>query len=349
MGYSDVLELGEARFRADKESSAGLERFNIRQKKWTRVELKKPKPESKYPYTIVGCDDKKNLKYHRIIHKIYNKDFDIYNEKILIDHIDGNPLNCHKDNLKESTPQENSQNRLSNPHYHTRDNIWQIELKKSDGERLCHRFPDTQEGRDAARDKLIELKWEHHRKKIEPTQIVFVKSEPKHYLSPHHPCIAKGKKFKYDGSELLAFRCGQLYRWYRGKWNFISLGKKCQVGINGQHIGYYRLLAHVFIPDFDINDRKQLIDHINRNDRDNRISNLRVATHTQNSINRALRPYYHKKAKVWVAQIRYKRKRIQKCFKTYREAAATCIILKKFLQGVPIYKSDKIWEEPPTS
>jgi hypothetical protein len=49
---------------------------------------------------------------HRIIYYAFNPDFDIYNPSIILDHIDGNPLNNALENLRIVTIQENAHNQI---------------------------------------------------------------------------------------------------------------------------------------------------------------------------------------------------------------------------------------------
>ena len=74
-----------------------------------------------------------------------------------------------------------------------------------------------------------------------------------------------------------------------------------------------RVIFYAYFPDlFDINDPITTIDHINRNSLDNRISNLRVATRTEQNLNREFKNakgYYWNKGK-WHAQIQINGKQI---------------------------------------
>jgi hypothetical protein len=47
---------------------------------------------------------------HRLIYLFYNPDFDIFNKKIYIDHLDRDKSNNSIENLRSGTPQENSFN-----------------------------------------------------------------------------------------------------------------------------------------------------------------------------------------------------------------------------------------------
>jgi hypothetical protein len=62
-------------------------------------------------YNIIRCNNKMVYR-HRIIFYALNPDFDIYNQTIILDHIDGNPLNNALENLRIVTFQENSHNQL---------------------------------------------------------------------------------------------------------------------------------------------------------------------------------------------------------------------------------------------
>ena len=62
-------------------------------------------------YNSIACNNKMVFR-HRIIFYAFNPNFDIYNKNIILDHIDGKPLNNALDNLRIVTVQENMHNQL---------------------------------------------------------------------------------------------------------------------------------------------------------------------------------------------------------------------------------------------
>lgn len=93
----------DSHFKLDSESPSGLTR--IRNGKVAGT-LDKSRKEPRWRVNFKG-----KLYYnYRIIYWLYNKDFDIHDKSIVIDHIDGNPLNNSIDNLRAVTQQENTWN-----------------------------------------------------------------------------------------------------------------------------------------------------------------------------------------------------------------------------------------------
>jgi hypothetical protein len=66
----------------------------------------------------------------------------------------------------------------------------------------------------------------------------------------------------------------------------------------------HRIIAYTYLG-LDINNPKILIDHIDRNTQNNRVSNLRLVTHQQNCFNTIAKGYYwNKRSQKWLAQIK---------------------------------------------
>jgi hypothetical protein len=53
---------------------------------------------------------KRGFLFHRLMYYFYNQEWDIFNKKLVIDHVDRNPLNNNIDNLRVVTQQENTFN-----------------------------------------------------------------------------------------------------------------------------------------------------------------------------------------------------------------------------------------------
>jgi len=108
--------------------------------------------------------------------------------------------------------------------------------------------------------------------------------------------------------------------------------KRC---VNNESHGYYsiavghkyykkhRVCYYAHNPEWNIYDssRDNSIDHIDRNRTNNHITNLRVATHSQNKENNVAKGYYHDKSKNrWYARVQKHGKIYNKYCKTEEEA-----------------------------
>ena len=97
----------------------------------------------------------------------------------------------------------------------------------------------------------------------------------------------------------------------------------------------HRLVALTWID----NDRPDaiVVDHINRNTRDNNVENLRWLTHSENNHNRAGKGYcWHKRVKRWYSQIRVNGKKIHLgSFDSEEDASkAFCDASRKYFPGI---------------
>jgi len=104
-----------------------------------------------------------------------------------------------------------------------------------------------------------------------------------------------------------------------------------QVRVNGKLLKRHRLVMAAYKPDFDINNKKHVIDHIDENKINNSMDNLRVVTNQHNCFNRSkVKGYsWDKKAKRWRAVIRVNRKRKHiGYFDTEEEARAAYLAAK---------------------
>lgn len=83
-----------------------------------------------------------------------------------------------------------------------------------------------------------------------------------------------------DGMIFNRVRNGKKFAWTNGRKNNVGY---YQVGIRGKLYLVHRLVAETFIPN---PEQKPTVDHINREPSDNRLCNLRWATHKEQVDNR---------------------------------------------------------------
>jgi hypothetical protein len=118
-----------------------------------------------------------------------------------------------------------------------------------------------------------------------------------------------------NGVKLLVFESGTIYRFSFGKMKLVNnLSDNDgynRFGINGKNIFRHRIMAYTWL-DFDINNSKLQIDHIDGDRINNHISNLRVVNHQQNQWNQTKAKGYSwdKKANKFKSCIRLNNKTI---------------------------------------
>jgi hypothetical protein len=89
----------------------------------------------------------------------------------------------------------------------------------------------------------------------------------------------------------------------------------------------HRLVAFAYLG-LDIENPKQVIDHINRDTFDNRVSNLRIVSHQQNMFNRNAKGY-SKRGNKYVVKIRINGKDIYLGTYDTRELAYNAYLIGK--------------------
>jgi len=107
--------------------------------------------------------------------------------------------------------------------------------------------------------------------------------------------------------------------WFASKYLTVSLGRLNKIAI-------HRLVGFAWIPN---PENKPCIDHINRDKLDNRVENLRWATHFENNQNMPMKCsnktgvvglYYEKRDDIWIAQKTINGIKHRKSFKERPEA-----------------------------
>ena len=100
-------------------------------------------------YNVIRCN-RKNIFRHRIILYAFTE-FDIYNSKLIVDHIDGTRLNNSLENLRVVTAQESQHNKPSSNGY-TRNKTykkWQAQIRLNSKNILLGYYDTRWEARQA--------------------------------------------------------------------------------------------------------------------------------------------------------------------------------------------------------
>ena len=104
-----------------------------------------------------------------------------------------------------------------------------------------------------------------------------------------------------NGVKLLVYRNGMILRYSDKGYNrlkkgwseakgFINHYGYLAIRLNRKEIFKHRIIAYAFLG-LDINNPKQLIDHIDRNRQNNNFKNLRVVSHQENNFNTNAKGY----------------------------------------------------------
>jgi len=93
--------------------------------------------------------------------------------------------------------------------------------------------------------------------------------------------IFRGTKLKYEDEKL--YRQLKTGKWKEYTNKLTNHGYKKEISINNKMFLQHRIIYLIHNPEWNIYDRKQCINHKNKNRLDNKIENLEVVTHLQNS------------------------------------------------------------------
>jgi len=133
----------------------------------------------------------------------------------------------------------------------------------------------------------------------------------------------KGKINADDGNEVYLWKvCKTKPSYWKRCANYQASGYY-SINVGNKHYKTHRVCYYAHNPEWDIYDtsRDNLIDHIDRNGKNNHITNLRVATNSQNQENNDAKGYWYvKRDKRWCAYVRKHGKLYSKHCKTEEEA-----------------------------
>ena len=120
---------------------------------------------------------------------------------------------------------------------------------------------------------------------------------------------------RYFNDSIRCYEDGKVERLWRSvKWKEVIVKPAFdgynQINIDNKLYKIHRIIASCFIG-LDIDDITKTVDHINRVRTDNRVENLRIATHQQQRFNQGAKGYtYNKRDNNWTAQIMLNKKHI---------------------------------------
>ena len=146
-------------------------------------------------------------------------------------------------------------------------------------------------------------------------------------------------------NKLKVFECGKVLvlgthknkgEYYEKKCNIRNDYKHLQLCFEGKqkHYKIHRIIALAFLG-LDIDNPKKVIDHINRNRKDNQVSNLRIVSHQENMFNQDAKGYSKHRNK-YGARIKINGKDIYLgLFETETEARNAYLIAKQIHHPLP--------------
>ena len=123
------------------------------------------------------------------------------------------------------------------------------------------------------------------------------------------------REIEFLETKLRVYRNGNIWRLSKGGCNGVKKGEwyllpsrpddqgyfRCR--INNKVFRYHRIIGMVYLG-LDINNKKEIIDHKNRIQTDNRVENLQIVDNQKNAFNRSAKGCcFHKRIKKWIAQI----------------------------------------------
>ena len=149
-------------------------------------------------------------------------------------------------------------------------------------------FDNTHSGKEECKNYIVNIKKTRHNCIINPDDIIFRIQPVKQRITFDIEHIKKNTnpvRITVNGEDFFVLKCGIILRNYNNdKWGFVDSIKK-DYSCGGKKIFTYTVFIAKakFRDEFDISDNSIYIDHINRNDKDNRFSNIRMATARQNA------------------------------------------------------------------